>query len=106
MHLDHVWPVAADGADVATFPPAFGTGQELGGEQWGNTRRAEENGIGPTDMLFEHAVIFAILGAQDAEADFLVRDPKIRPFGSCVKFVHQTEGACRRPVYDVNMMDF
>ena len=101
-----MWPVATDRADVATFPPAFGTSQELGREQWGNTRRAEENGIGATNMVFEHTVIFAILGAQDAEAEFLVRDPEVRPFGSCVNFVHQIEGARRGPVYDVDMMDF
>lgn len=75
MHFDHVRPVTTDGADVTTFPPAFGTSQEFGGEQRSTTRRAEENGVGAANMVLEHAVIFAILGTQDAEAEFSVGGP-------------------------------
>lgn len=57
-------------------------------------------------MVFEHAVILAVLGAQDAEAEFLVGGPKVGPFGTCVDFVHQSEGAGRGSVDDVDMMDF
>lgn len=105
VHFNHVWPVATDGADVTTFPPAFRTGQELGGEKRVQTRRAEENGIGAANMVFEHAVVFAVLGAQDAEAEFFVGGPEVGPLGSGVNFVHQIEGARRGPIYDVDMMD-
>lgn len=99
-------PVATDGADVTTFPPAFRTGQKFGGKQRRQTRRAEENSISAADMVFEHTVIFAILGAHHAEAEFFVGGTEIGPFGSCVNFVHQIESARRRPIDDVDMMDF
>lgn len=57
-------------------------------------------------MVFKHTVIFAILGAHHAEAKFFVGGTEIGPFGSRVYFVHQIEGARRRPIDDVDMMDF
>lgn len=60
-------PVAANGADVASFSPAFRAGEELRGEQRREGRGAEEDGIGAPDMLFEHPVVLSVFGADHAE---------------------------------------
>lgn len=51
VDLGHVRPVAADGADVPPLPPPFGAGQELGREERGQGRGAQENRVGAPDML-------------------------------------------------------
>lgn len=56
-------------------------------------------------MLFEDTIKFAMVGAYDAEAEFVVGGPNVAPFGCCVDFAQQLEGAGRGAVDDVNVMD-
>lgn len=56
-------------------------------------------------MLFKHTVVFAMVGAYDAEAKFVIGGPKVCPFGCCVDFAHEVECAGRGAIEDVNVMD-
>lgn len=55
-------------------------------------------------MLFEHTIEFAMVGAYDAEAEFVVGGPKVCPFGRCVDFAQELEGSGRGAVDNVNVM--
>lgn len=56
-------------------------------------------------MLFKHTIEFAMIGAYDAEAEFFVGGSKVCPFGCCVDFAQELEGAGRGAVDDVNVMN-
>ena len=67
MDLAHVGPVAADQAYVPSFFSAFGAGKVFGWEEGGGARRAEEDGVRFTDVIFQQPLVFAVLGGDDAE---------------------------------------
>lgn len=85
--------ITANGAYVTTLSPAFGTGQELCGEERSQAGGTEENGVRASDVLFEHTIVFAMIGAYDAEAEFFIGGPKVCPFRCCVDFAHELECA-------------
>lgn len=56
-------------------------------------------------MIFKHTFELAMVGAYDAEAEFVVGGSKVCPFGCCVDFAQELEGAGRGAVDDVNVVD-
>jgi len=101
-----VWPVATDCADVSSFLPAFGAGEILVWEKWRGAGCTEEDDIGFADVLFDQALVFAILGTHAAEGELRIRVPQILPFGGGVDFLHQSLRAGEGAVDDVDVVDF
>lgn len=87
VHFDHVGSVAADGADVAALSAALGAGEEFGGEERGEAGCAEEYGIGAPHVFFQDAVVFAVVGANDAEAELGVYGSQVGPVWAGVDFL-------------------
>ena len=106
MDLGHVGPVAADEADVAALLAALGAGEVFGGEERGGAGRAEEDGVGLADVVFEQPLVLAVLGGDDAEGEFRVRVAECLPVGGGVEFVHELFGAGEGAVDDVDVVDF
>ena len=81
MDLTHVGAVAPYCAYVPPFLPAFGASEVFGWEKRGSARRAEEDGVCLSDVFLQQALIFAVLGGDDAECQFRVRVAQVFPVG-------------------------
>ena len=105
MQFEHVGAIAADGADVAGFAAALGVREVFGGEQGGGAGRAEEYDVWFADVVLEQAVVFAVVGADDAEGQFFVRFAEVGPVVGGVDFLHEGLGAREGAVDDVDVVD-
>ena len=105
VHFKHVRSVAADGADVAAFSAAFGAGEEFGGEERRDAGRAEENGVRPAHVFFQDAVVFAVICADDAEAELGVDGAQVGPIGAGVDFLQEVLRAGEAAVHNVDVMN-
>ena len=57
-------------------------------------------------MLFEQALVLAILAAHDAKGQFVVAVAKMLPLRRRVDGVHETLGAVEGAVHNVDVVDF
>lgn len=97
--------IAADGADVAAFSAAFGAGEEFGGEERREAGRAEENGVRAAHVFFQDAVVFAVIGADDAEAELGVDGAQVGPVGAGVDFFQEVLRPGEAAVHDVDVVN-
>lgn len=56
-------------------------------------------------MLFQHARVFVVIGAEDAEAKFGVGGSELGPVRAAVDFLQELLRAAEASVYDVDVMD-
>lgn len=105
MQLHHVVVVAPNHADVPPLLAALGVGKVLGGEKRVAARGATEDGVGLAHMFLEQAVELAVLGADDAECEFLVGGAQVLPFFARVDGLHKGLGTGEGSVDDVDVVD-
>ncbi len=98
-------PIAPHGGNVPPLLAALGAREVFGREQGRRAGRAAEKDIGFADTFFQHARVFAVIGAHDAEVEFLVRLSEMRPAVGGVYFRHEGAGAREGPVDDVDVVD-
>lgn len=106
VYLTHVRTIAADSTNIASLLAPFRAGEVFSWEERGSARRAEKDGVGLADVLFQQTLVFAVVRADNAKGELRIRVAQRLPLGKSVKFVHEGLGAGEGAVDDVDVVNF